>query len=41
VCVLLEFFSKNMGNPYYEPTIVVHDNINLNSKDIKSISCHL
>ena len=24
-CVALEFFVKNMGNPYYEPTIVVHD----------------
>ena len=23
-CVLLEF-CKNMGDPYYEPTVVVHD----------------
>jgi len=25
VCVLLEFLQKNIGDPYYEPTIVVHD----------------
>ena len=28
MCVLLEFLQKNMGDPYYEPTIVVHDNTN-------------
>ena len=22
----IRVFAKNMGNPYYEPTIVVHDN---------------
>jgi len=22
---ILGFFAKNMGDPYYEPTIVVHD----------------
>jgi len=27
VYVLLEFWKKNNGNPYYEPTIVVHDTI--------------
>jgi len=26
VCsTVLEFLQKNMGDPYYEPTIVVHD----------------
>ena len=25
--VLLEFWQKNHGDPYYEPTIVVHDKI--------------
>ena len=24
-CVLLEFWQKNHGNPYYEPTIMIHD----------------
>ena len=23
----IRIFAKNMGDPYYEPTIVVHDNI--------------
>ena len=23
----IRVFAKNMGDPYYEPTIVVHDNI--------------
>ena len=27
----IRIFAKNMGNPYYEPTIVVHDNIKHNT----------
>ena len=25
----IRVFAKNMGNPYYEPTIVVHDKSNI------------
>ena len=31
--VLLEFWQKNHGDPYYEPTIVVHDNNNKESPE--------
>ena len=31
MCVLLGFFAKNMGDPYYESTIVVHDKKKLNT----------
>jgi len=24
----IRVFAKNLGDPYYEPTIVVHDNFN-------------
>jgi len=24
----IRVFAKNLGNPYYEPTIVFHDNMN-------------
>jgi len=26
----IRIFAKNMGDPYFEPTIVVHDNNNMN-----------
>jgi len=37
VCVLLEFLQKNIGDPYYEPTIMVHDNIILNENRLGAV----
>ena len=32
----IKIFAKNMGDPYYEPTIVVHDSIALGLKHFRN-----
>ena len=34
----IRIFAKNMGDPYYEPTIVVHDSFKINFQAI--VTCH-
>ena len=29
----IRIFAKNMGDPYYEPTIVVHDNLYIKNQN--------
>jgi len=36
----IRVFAKNLGDPYYEPTIVVHDAKKVLHEDVDS-TCHL
>jgi len=35
----IRIFAKNMGDPYYEPTIMVHDKVASHSQTLLFLSC--